>query len=31
MTLSEGTREPAAQGGLESVAAPERVASLMAP
>jgi peptidoglycan/LPS O-acetylase OafA/YrhL len=28
MTLSEGTRFPVAQGGLESVSAPERVASL---
>jgi peptidoglycan/LPS O-acetylase OafA/YrhL len=28
MTLSEGTREPVPQGGLESVSAPERVASL---
>ena len=28
MTLSKGTKVPAAQGGLESVATPERVASL---
>jgi peptidoglycan/LPS O-acetylase OafA/YrhL len=28
MTLSEGTRDPVPQGGLESVSAPERVASL---
>ena len=27
MTLSKGIKDPAAQGGLESVATPERVAS----